>query len=360
MRYRVHGGNIKQYLGNIPQARDKLIDFSININPLGLSLKAKEAITKNISELTCYPEPDSRSLKMALGDFHRIKINNLAVGNGSIELIYLIPKALKAKKVLVITPTFSEYEFAAKSHEVQVAFFKTEEKDDFRIQLSKLRQYLSWADLVFLGNPNNPTGAYISLDDMLTLTGLCVKSNAILVVDEAFIDFVDGHEEDNLISIAATRPGLLIIRSITKFFALPGLRIGYGIGHRDFINKITSLQYPWNVNLLAQAAGEAVLKDKDYIYKSRRYVSKERRRLFHSLKAIKGLKVFPPSANFILCKLEQSSIKAARVLNARLIEKGIVIRNCDNFRGLNQKFFRVAVRRRQENLKLLMAMKQVL
>lgn len=358
---RVHGGDIKRYFGKIPErGRSAVIDFSANINPLGLSPKAKEAIIKNIAGTACYPEPDSKSLKKALSDFHGIREDSLTTGNGSIELIYLIPKALGSRKALVITPTFSEYEFALRAAGAKIIFFRTREEDGFRPSLDKLKSHLSWADLVFLCNPNNPTGSSLAADELSSLVKACVRHKTILAIDEVFMDFVEGPDEGSLIPRALEKHGLLIIRSLTKFFAMPGLRIGYMIGHRELVRRISRLQYPWNVNSLAQVAGEAVLEDADYMERTRRYVWRERRYLFNALKDIKDIKVFPSTSNFIFCKLEGSIVKSARALNKRLIKKRMMVRNCDNFRGLNKNFFRIAVRRRQENLKLIAALKEAL
>lgn len=358
---RIHGGNIRQYLqGAWPKNRGGLIDFSANINPLGLSPKVKDAIIKNIQGVVHYPEPDSRSLKKSLGAFLHIDYRNIAAGNGSIELIYLIPKALRLKKVLIISPAFSEYELAARANGVKIIFLPTKEEQDFKIGLTELARLIPEVNLVFLGNPNNPVGSRLSLEELRFLVKRCKKYGTILAVDEVFMDFVPTHDEDSLVFLAPRNKIILVLRSLTKFFALPGLRIGYAIGHRNLVKRISHLQYPWNINSLAQAAAEAVLKDKDYINASREYVAKEKGYLFGRLKSIAGLKVYPPSSNFILCKLEDCAIESAKVLNARLIKKGIVVRNCSNFRGLNQRFFRVAVRRRTENLKLIMAMKEVL
>jgi threonine-phosphate decarboxylase len=348
---RSHGG----YRG-----KGKVIDFSANINPLGLSSKAREAITKSFSSITRYPEQCSEGLKKALADFHRTETGSLAIGTGSMELIYLIPKALNAKKVLIITPTFSEYEFAARSHGAKVRFHNTKEKDGFRINIDRIKRYLPGIDLVFLCNPNNPTGSCLSYKDLKALVCMCRRHNATLAIDEAFVDFVEGRGKNNLIKIAVGTKGVIIIRSITKFFAMPGLRIGYAVGHSGLIKKITDLQYPWNVNSIAQAAGKAALEDSCYISKSAKYALKERDRLFCGLDKIKGIKVFPPSSNFVLCKLEADALSAAKTLNKRLIKKGVVVRDCDNFRGLNKRFFRVAVKRREENARLVTAIKEVL
>jgi len=357
---RAHGGDIQEYRGEISSYSRKLIDFSANINPLGFSPKARAAIIRNIDGIIRYPQADSANLKKALGAFCNTDYHNIAVGNGSIELIYLIPKAFKIKKVLIITPTFSEYEFAAKLNGSKIVFLKTEEGDDFKLGLHKLKKLIPKVDLVFIGNPNNPIGAYILLEEMLSVIELCQQCGTFLAVDEVFMDFVETSDRDILASLVPRNKILIVLRSLTKFFALPGLRIGYAISHRDLVKRISELQYPWNINSLAQAVGEEVLEDRGYMNKSREYVVKEKEYLFGRLKNIKGLKTYPPSSNFILCKLEDCAIKSAQVLNEMLLEKGLVVRNCSNFRGLNERFFRVAVRKRAENLKLIMALKEVL
>lgn len=357
---KAHGGNIREYLQGTLLFDSALIDFSANINPLGLSSKARLTITKNINGLVHYPEPDSKSLKESLAHFYNIDDRNILVGNGSIELVYLIPKAAKANKILIITPTFSEYEFAARANGSEIAFFPTEEGDNFKIGLHNLGQLLPRVDLVFLCNPNNPTGSYLLLEEMLFLVKLCQEYGTLLVLDEVFMDFVRPFDKDALVNLAIRNKRLILLRSLTKFFALPGLRIGYAICHCEWVKRVSSLQYPWNLNSLAQAAGREVLKDKEYVYKSREYVIKEKEYLFDRLKDIKGLKVFSPSSNFILCKLEDCAIKSAEILNEKLIKKRMIVRNCSNFRGLNEKFFRVAVRKRAENLRLITTLREVL
>jgi len=353
MMNRVHGGDIRRY-------SKKIIDFSANINPLGLPSGARRAIIKNITDVTSYPEPDSRSLKTALAGFHKIKAASLAVGNGSIELIYLIPRALGSKKILIVTPTFSEYEFAAKAAGARIVFFKARGRDDFRIHIKDLVKYIPRSDLVFLCNPNNPTGSSLSRGDLLTLANTCLTHKTALALDEAFMDFTEGYEKSGMMRMASGRRGLFVVRSLTKFFAMPGLRLGYCVGHPDSIRKISGFQYPWNVNALAQAAGLAALKDKSYIQKSKQSSLVERAHLFEALKDMKGLKTMPSTSNFILCRLSGAAIKSAKVLNRRLVDRGVVVRDCGNFRGLNEKYFRVAVRSRSENIKLIAALKGIL
>lgn len=356
---RTHGGNIRAYL-NTDNSLKKLIDFSVNINPLGLPPKVKEVILKNIDNLLHYPEPESAYLKKDLANFYNISSHNLLVGNGSIEFIHLVPQALKVKEALIITPTFSEYEFALKANGVRSIFVNTIEGNDFKINVTEIKKFIPRVDLIFLCNPNNPTGIVMPLDEILALTDLCKKYGVVLLIDEVFMDFVEKCEESTLVTESIQNKSVLVLRSLTKFFAIPGLRLGYLIGHRDLISKIAQFQYPWNVNALAQAVGREVLKDKDFILKSKEFVFKERRYLFDKLKRIKGLKVYPPSANFIFCKLKDANVSNAGMLTKRLIKQGVIIRNCDNFRGLNDKFFRVAVKNRKENILLVSNLRKIL
>ena len=355
---RLHGGDIRPYLK--AGAGGGFIDFSANINPLGLSSRVKDVILKNVDRVVHYPEPDSGHLRKALASFHGVGEENIALGNGSIELIYLIPRAMAARKALIVTPTFSEYEFSAISGGAKPTFFETRENEEFIVDFGRIEKAVPRSGLVFFCNPNNPTDVLYGRQEIGRLLQLCVRKDSVLVVDEVFMDFVDDAARFSMISEAAKRRHLLVLRSLTKFFALPGLRVGYAVGHRGLVERTRRLQYPWNINSLAQAAAEEALRDDDYMQKSRAYISGERQYLFGSLNDIEGLRAYPPSSNFIFCKLGSGRIKSAKELNSRLLSKGMVIRDCGNFRGLGPRFFRVAVRKREENARLLRRLKELL
>ena len=356
---RTHGGNIAEFIERYHISQDKIIDFSANINPLGLSKKVKEVILKNVNTLVHYPEPTSSNLKKKLANFHNIKSENLLIGNGSVELIYLIPKALPPKSAIIPIPSFSEYEFAVKLNGAKSIFVRLREKDDFAIGMDKFEKFIPRADLIFICNPNSPTGNLFPRGDMLYLIKLCKKYNTTIVVDETFIDFVENAENITMIPEAIKKNNLLILRSLTKFFALAGLRLGYAIGRKDTISKLAQFQHPWAVNSLAQTAAKTAIGDYDYIKKSRQFVFKERAFLRKRLKAIKGLRVYPPTSNFILCKLTDRKINA-EMLSKKLAHQGLIIRNCNNFRGLTNRFFRLAVRKRNENIRLIRALREML
>lgn len=351
-----HGGNC---------SKRNIIDFSVNTNPLGLPEGLSDIISRNTGLILRYPEPASERLRRVLAALHDIRPENIAIGNGSIELIYLVPRAFKTKRALIITPTFSEYEFAVESNGSIPVFFKTFEKEDFKIDCGKLAERLPCCDAFFLCNPNNPTGYMLHSDKVLYLSRLSRKYKGILILDEAFIEFTKEARGTAIISEAVKNESLVILRSLTKFFAMPGLRLGYAIGHKRIIEKISKLQYPWNVNSLAQFAGEKVLADKSYMDRTRLFVAKERQYLFEGLGSIKGLKVYPSPANFILCKLQTrlgsgSIPSTAERLTRQLLRKGIYIRACGNFRGLSDRFFRVAVRKRDDNDRLINSIEKAL
>ena len=348
---RIHGGSCLK--------RD-ITDFSVNINPLGLSKGLYGILPKNADYVLHYPHPSSERLKRKLSILHGAGPENIAIGNGSIELIYLIPRAFKIKKALIITPTFSEYEFAVRSNDSTPIFLNTSEKDNFKIDYGKLAERLSHCDAFFLCNPNNPTGTLLHSDQVLYLSRLARKQKSFLILDEAFIEFTEQPKSAAIISEAVKNGSLVILRSQTKCFAIPGLRLGYAIGHKRIIERIAKLQYPWNVNGMAQLVGETVLANKVYMDRTRMFVDKERQYMFKRLGNIKGLKVYPSSANFILCKLQNAPIYGSIELTRRLLRDDIYIRACGNFRGLNVKFFRVAVKRRDDNVRLINSMEKAL
>lgn len=354
-----HGGNLNAFSKKYEIPEEKIIDFSANINPIGLPIKTKYIIQKNIDRLIHYPDTHTGLLKHNLARFHRIKEEDLMVGNGSSELIYLIPQALKPKRVLVLKPTFSEYEIASRLAGSKVSFIGLKERDNFRVEVDKVLRAIPDFDLIFLSNPNNPTGSLISSNDILKVIKECTKYKTFFVIDEVFLDFVKESDKFQTILEAVKSRYLLILRSLTKFFAIPGLRIGYLIGNQHLINRITAFHNPWAVNSLAQAVGSQVILDKYYITKSRKFIEKEKRFLFEGLKKTDGIFPYESNANFILCKLIGRYMSVKRMIKL-LAKNNIMIRDCSNFRGLDGRFFRVSVRKREDNLKLLLCLKEIL
>jgi len=339
-----HGGNIYE----VKRKYDKeVIDFSASINPSGFSKKLKKIIFKDFSKIIHYPDPQARSVTGKIAQYWGIKEENILVGNGAAELIYLIASSFRPRLTYIPAPTFSEYERAVRAGGSNVQFLKLREKDGFGFNLPLPKRK---ADISFICNPNNPTGnLLIKRREPLTFL------TKLLVVDEVFMDFLPDERKHTFIWQAVRDKRIIVLRSFTKFFALAGLRFGYVVAHSRIIEKFRCHQPPWSVNILAQTAAEAVLDDKEYIRFNRQSIEKERVFLASRLNKIKGLQAYPAAANFLLIKIKDENITSF-ILSEQLIQKGIFIRNCANFRGLNNKFIRIAVRSHKDNLNLIKAL----
>jgi len=352
----LHGGNLERAMEKYGISSEKIIDFSANINPLGFSSKAGEAIIKNLDRLSHYPDPECKEAKKEISGYFRIDYENIILGNGSTELIYLIVQALKPKKVLIPVPTFCEYERALNNNNVSINFYRLKEKQEFLLSMEEIIPQLAGIDLVFLCNPNNPTGTFLPKKEMLTLIKEVQKRKTFLALDEAFIDL---YEEESLIKEVKNYDHLIILRSLTKFYGLPGLRIGFGVGSSKLIKEIEIQKISWSVNCLAQIAVREILRDEKFISKSKSFLLEEKEFFYQELSNIEGLKVHKPSANFIFIKLLGDI--SSKMFQNKLAKKGMLIRDCSNFRGLGEgKFIRLAVRTRKENIKLLKELKLIL
>lgn len=342
-----HGGNI---LDVQKKYKRKFIDFSASINPSGLPLSVEKALVKNIDSILHYP-PSDRKLKAKIAKYWKVDECNILLGNGSNELIYLLMNALRPKKTNIFVPAFSEYERAARSVKSKIRFLKLRERDGFKIEPEMFPE----CDVCFIGNPNNPTGNLL-IDDKKILKKL---PSGMFVVDEAFMDFLPGQRCFTMIGNAVKSKKICVLRTFTKYFAIPGLRLGYLIAHKQVVKGLDSFQSPWSINTLAQIAAERLIEDSSFKIRTDSIVKKEREFLFAEISKISGLKCYPSKANFLLIKIYDPSVNS-EILQRDLLKRGILIRDCSNFRGLSKKFIRVAVRRRKENAVLLTALKQLL
>lgn len=355
-----HGGNAEALLKLFGAWPKNILDFSQNINPLGIPPGLKRNILKNFNEIMNYPQPDSFRVRKLLASSFDLTADNIAVGNGSIELIYLLPKALGMKKVLICGPAFSEYEKASKLNNAKVWFYFLKKENGFDFNPEDFKAAVQGADAVFLCNPNNPTAVLLNHRTLKQVVNICAKNKIFLIIDEAFMDFVEKKEQSSLIKEAARNNFIIVIKSMTKLFAIAGLRLGYVVATRQNIKKITAFQYPWNVNVFAQLAAKVIIKDKAFMKKTREFMRKENAFLAKKLNRMKNLKVYPSKTDFILCRLMHKKISTAFKFQKYLSKEGIVIRNCANFQGLGSDFFRVAIKKRNDNLRLLKSLKNIL
>lgn len=344
-----HGGNIYEIER---KHKRNILDFSANINPLGLSNIIKTKLIKNLDTIRHYPDPYGRNLVKEIARYWKIKEENILLGNGSVEFIYLVMSCLKPKKVLIPVPTFSEYETASRLNNAGIQFVRLKEKDGFTLNIPRHIK----TDMIFISNPNNPTGNLLIKNKKLNLP---LAGKGFVVIDEAFMDFLPDEERHTLIHRAKRDRGIAVLRSFTKFFAIPGLRIGYLVAHKELVKNLRRYQIPWNVNTLAQLAAKEVLKDRGYIAKTRIFIERERDFLFNEIKKFKNLQPYSSVANFIFVKIKNNHVTSSS-LKTCLIKKGILIRDCSNFRNLDSRFIRVAVRSRGENLKLLEGLGRIL
>lgn len=344
-----HGGNLIQLALMAGKLPGDILDFSANINPLGLPDWIRSVISRNVSSLAHYPEPDSTSLVSAVSRRYNVSPDEILAGNGSSELLYLLVRAVRKTQAVIPVPSYIDYARAAGAAGLQMAEVPLFENGGFALDIEKVQALLSRPSIVIIGNPNNPTGHTCSADSLRRLAA--ANPECLFIIDEAFGDFVENFE-----SLTEQRPAnVAVLLSLTKIFAIPGLRLGCALADPGLVERVKVLQPPWSVNALAQAVGTAALHDSGYIVKSREFVSKERCALVANLRAISGLVVYPAAANFLLIRLNEAMPTAACLAKRMLLEHNIAVRVCDNFKGLGVRHVRVAVRTEWENEKLVRA-----
>jgi len=349
----VHGGDILDAAEKSGLRRGEILDFSSNVNPLGPSEKALEAAKKSFKEIPAYPDSNCFKLRQAIAShFTGISKNNVVIGNGSTELIYLFAEAFlkKGEVALIPAPTFGEYESAVRKTGETAKFVQVDE--NFNVDANAYISEMAAAKIVFLCNPNNPTSILIPNKTLTRIVERALEQNSLVFLDEDFLEFVENEKALSLISNIKRYPNLFILRSFTKIYGLTGLRVGYGIGNEEIINALSCAKIPWNVNCLAQAAAVAALKDEDHLKVTRELIKKEKTCLLTDLRKFRSFKVYPADANFFFIDIRKSGLTATELAN-KLLQQGILIRDCTSFRGLDQYYIRVAIKTRYENERLI-------
>ena len=336
-----HGGQIYDAAGN---AGDWL-DFSANINPLGLSENILRALTENLRGVVNYPDPNATELKRAINRRYGVPERNLVLLNGAAEFFYLYLNAIRPARVVIPVPSFSEYERAARAAGCAVKLFVTEAAENFALNVDALLSEVTPADCVIIGRPNNPTGTLPTPEEILRLAAV-----SSVLVDESFIDFTSAPSIRKFVS-----EKISVVQSLTKIFAIPGLRLGFAVVDEILARRLNLSKDVWNVNFLAQKAGVAALSDEDFLRRTRAWLAAEQKFFVERLNNLRGLKVFPPTANFVLLK----HARAEELLTGLRREK-ILLRSCANFAGLDGSYLRSAIRSRAENLRLFNALKNFL
>ena len=349
-----HGSDLEKIEKIYGIKKEELVSFSANVNPLGLSELVKKELSNHLDCLTAYPDREYTGLRKAIASYVNCDYQNVLVGNGASELISLLAKVCKPKKALILGPTYSEYEHSIGLTGGKSDYFELMEKDNFVLDKDCLLSHLEADyDLCVLCNPNNPTSALIEKGALEEVVSCAGKNNVLMLVDETYMEFVSDVDTKSAISLVSKYSNLVVLRGVSKFFASPGLRLGYAVtSNHDLIAKVNELQVPWSVNSLAEVAGKVMFSDKEYIKKTREYVATERDRIYERLLKIKSLKVYKPSCNFILCKIVSGDIEANDLFDAAIKEK-CMIRDCADFNFLDESFFRFCFMKKEDNDRLL-------
>lgn len=347
-----HGGNIYKAIRDYSLEAANILDFSANINPLGIPRELKDIIKNNIDSLFNYPDPECQSLRKAISGYLNVGVDNIIAGNGATEIIFLLFEVLKLKRVLIPAPSFSEYTAAAERYGACIDYFRLYEEEGFRLFVDRLVDGIDeGVEAVMLCNPNNPTSTLISRESLARLIVSMNKKGVLVIVDEAFIELTEAGNNNSICDLIGQYDNLFIIRAFTKIFSIPGLRLGYGLGSIELIKEMWEKKLPWSVNTFACCMGEVLANGRDYFIKTSKWLVEEKKWLFDEFSDIRELKVFEPQTNFMLIKILKEGITSG-MLRDKMGSRGILIRDAGNFKFLDDRYIRVAIKDRESNIKL--------
>ena len=371
----IHGGNIFQFAHEQRIKPYEVIDFSANINPLGPSQQGLSALEAQLRYISHYPDATNDDVLNAIADTYGMNKDQIVVGNGAAELLYAICRLPGYTGAFVPAPGFSEYKEALEASRIPVRdiYYRPREDDNGKpyyevpyLALETFAAELKGQDgriIVFLGNPNNPDGTLLDKNHIRTVASMLKEANSLLVIDESFIDFVGNDtlqdNEYSMRSLVNDFDNIIVVHSFTKFYAVPGLRIGAAFSNSQIIDKLNKFIPTWSVNTLAQAYTESTLNDVEYVKRTKQVLHEEQHYMYNALDAIAGITVYPPSANFILFHIEQDGVTADSI-NEALKKHKMIVRNCDSYIGLNSQWVRIAIKDHDNNVRLVDALADIL
>lgn len=354
-----HGGNVFAAIRKTGIQSANILDFSANINPLGLANSALQAIHNSLSNIVHYPDPNAFDLKETISAHYQVPTTSITVGNGAVELLYILCHMKKPRKVLTPAPTFSEYSRAANACGASVQYFYLSANNNFYIDTDAIAENLDGIDIVFICNPNNPTGTLMTNQQIKVLLDAAQKTNTLVVVDESFTDFLPDASSYTCRKLLSSYANLVIIHSLTKFYAIPGLRLGFALASSDITQNLHRGKDPWNVNTLSQAVGISALNDQAYQIASRLFMQNSQQDLWEKLSTLNNLFLYPPTVNYMLVNIGATGITST-LLREFMMTKGILIRDCSNYPGLNSEYIRLAVKTPEHHNQLLSTLKEAL
>lgn len=349
-----HGSDLEKIQQIYGIDKSDIVSFSANVNPLGISPRLREHLSKHIDCITTYPDREYTTLRRCMAAYANTEPEHIIVGNGSTELISLFIQIEHPKKAMILGPTYSEYEREISLGGGTTLYYPLKEQDEFQLNtehfISKLDDSL---DLLILCNPNNPTSSCISLKDMRTILDICKEYGIYVMVDETYIEFVEDVSHTSAVGLTAYYNNIIILRGTSKFFAAPGLRLGYAItGNEDLLRNMNQRKNPWTINSLAVTAGELMFQDEAYIQQTRELIRGERQRCYDLLAASDRFHPYKPTANFMLVRIMDEDLNSG-ILFERAIQKGMMIRDCSTFPFLNQQYIRFCFMNPADNSRLM-------
>ena len=349
-----HGSDLEKIEAIYGIKKEDIISFSANVNPLGVSPLLRASLSEKIDAITTYPDREYTSLRKCIAEYCQTDYENIIVGNGSTELISLFIQIEHPKKALVIGPTYSEYEREIALGGGTTLYYPLKEKDDFTLDVEDFVTQLNESiDLLVICNPNNPTSSCITRKEMRRILDVCKQYDIYVMVDETYVEFADNMAEIDSIPLTNYYNNIIILRGTSKFFAAPGLRLGYAVtGNKDLIKAINTRKNPWTINSLAVVAGETMFKDTAYIEATKKLISSERERCYQALAASSDYKVYKPSGNFMLAKITNEELTSEYLFD-KAIRQGMMIRDCSTFPFLDNKYIRFCFMNPEDNDRLL-------
>ncbi|NBH13158.1 aminotransferase class I/II-fold pyridoxal phosphate-dependent enzyme [Lachnospiraceae bacterium] len=349
-----HGSDLEKIEQIYGIKKEEIVSFSANVNPLGISSLLRKTLASRIDAITTYPDREYTSLRKCIGEYVGTDYENIIMGNGSTELISLFIQIEHPRKAMIIGPTYSEYEREISLGGGSSLYYPLKEERDFSLDVKDFTAQLNESiDLLIICNPNNPTSGAICQEYMRIILDVCKQNDIFVMVDETYVEFAEQSLQITSIPLTSYYNNIIILRGTSKFFAAPGLRLGYAVtGNRDLIKAINTRKNPWTINSLAVIAGEIMFRDSSYISQTKALISGERARIYDLLSKDNRFKAYPPSGNFMLLRLLDDTL-TSEILFDRAIRKGMMIRDCSTFPFLNNKYIRFCFMTPKMNDKLL-------
>lgn len=349
-----HGSDLEKIEEIYGIKKEDIVSFSANVNPLGVSALLKRELASHIDAISSYPDREYTKLRSVIAAYCGTEKDNILVGNGATELITLFIKTVSPKKAVILGPTYSEYERELSLAGGTSVYFPLSESEDFELNESSLISSLDESvNMLILCNPNNPTSTAVTREKIKHILDACKTNNIFVMIDETYIEFCENYDEISCVPLTASYNNLCLLRGTSKFFAAPGLRLGYAIcGNSELMRNIAAIKDPWTINSLAEVAGQLMFTDNEYIEATKKLIFSERARVVSALRKIDGIKVYEPSANFVLSRITKTGVDAD-ILFDKAIRSNMMIRNCSSFPYLGNSYFRICFMNPEDNDRLL-------